>query len=172
MPVAYRSRRVFRAQFQLLVEATLLEHAEARLEAESEAGHRLRARRARRDVERLRLAVELDRHDLARRTFRGTGVHRPNPAHAALEDVLPRLRPYIGLELGAAGSPPAAVVRPPSPALVAASIGGCALAWAATVAEVAARGIAERPSLIAVEVVALLLSPVALTLSATPRPQD
>ena len=52
--MAYRSSRLFRAQFRLLVDLNLLESAQNRLMAETKAGHRLRARRARKTVVRLR----------------------------------------------------------------------------------------------------------------------
>jgi hypothetical protein len=164
--VAYRSRRDFRSQFQLLLESTLLEHAEVRLAEETEAGHRLRAWRARRDVQRLRLAVALDRRSVAQRTLRSPSVQAQG---ADVADVLPRLRPFVAVGPLAYPTRPTVYVRPRNALAAAAAIGGCTLAWAATAAEIARYGIADRPSLIVVEVAALVLSPIALTLSATPR---
>jgi hypothetical protein len=167
--VASRSPRVFNAQFHLLLVTAQLEETEARLNKATEGGHRLRAWRAARDVDRLWDAVESQRRRLEPPAWRladsrprRTGLEPAELLHA-------RLQGYIHAE--AVATPAVAVVR-----AVAAVPGmlprrlqkvfavACLIAIAVTVAEIAAHGIGQRPSLIAAELCALVLAPFAVLL--------
>jgi signal transduction histidine kinase len=151
--VPYRSSRLFRAQFKLLVDLNLLESAQERMMAETRAGRRLRADRARRDVVELRNEIEEMRRIVAE--------WKP----AALDDreLLARLRPLLAVPVPAAV--PARHRVTFSEQLLAWLLALAAgLAWAYTFASVAANGIADRPSLIVAQAFAIVLSPFAIAL--------
>lgn len=165
--MASRSPRVFNAQFHLLLVTSQLEETEARRTEASEGGHSLRAWRAAREVDRLWEAVESQRRRLEQPAWR---LADPRPRRTGLEPaelLHSRLQSYVQPEPAAA----AAAVR------VAAAVPGmllhrlqrvfavaCLVAIAVTVAEIAARGIGQRPSLIAAELCALVLAPFAVLL--------
>ena len=149
----YRSSRLFRAQFRLLVDLNLLESAQNRLMAETKAGHRLRARRARKTVVRLR--NEIDEQRLV--------VAEWKPAALRERELLTRLRPLLAVPL------PAAHTRARRTTLSEQLLGwlvvlAAGIAWAYTLASVAAEGIDDRPSLIVAQVCAIVLSPFAIAL--------
>jgi len=149
----YRSSRLFRAQFRLLVDLNLLEGAQNRLMAETKAGHRFRARRARKDVVRLR--AEIDEQRLV--------VAEWKPAGLSEGELLSRLRPLLAVPL------PTAHERARAVGLSEQALGwlvvlAAGLAWAYTFASVAAEGIDDRPSLIIAQVCAIVLSPIAIAL--------
>jgi hypothetical protein len=149
----HRSSRLFRAQFRLLVDVNLLETAQRRLVDEASAGHHLRAWRTRREVVRRRTAIDLWRSEIA----------AWKPANLRESELLERLRPLL------------AVPVPTEPAQTKPSAGMQAFGWAATIgaagawgvvaANIAQRGIGERPALIVAELCAIVLSPIAIALA-------
>jgi hypothetical protein len=166
--VASRSPRVFSAQFHLLLVTAQLEESEARLEEAVAGGHRLRAWRAARDVDRLWEAVESQRRRLAQPAWR---LADPRPRRTGLEPrelLHSRLQGYV-LAGPAAGSrrPTTAGGERAAPGIVPRRLRdafavGCLASVAVTAAEIAARGIGQRPSLIAAELCALVLAPFAI----------
>jgi len=151
--VPYRSSRLFRAQFRLLVDLNLLEGAQNRLMAETKAGHRLRARRARKTVVRLR--QEFDEQRLV--------VAEWKPATLKERELLTRLRPLLAVPL------PTPHMRARRATISEQMLGwlvvvAAGVAWAYTFASVAAGGIDDRPSLIVAQVIAIILSPLAIAL--------
>lgn len=167
--MASRSPRVFNAQFHLLLVTSQLEETEARLSEATEGGHRLRAWRAARDVQHLWDAVESQRRRLEPPAWRladsrprRTGLEPAELLHARLQGYLhsePVTAPAVAAARAVAAVPgllPRRLQR-----LFAAA---CLLAIAVTIAEIAARGIGQRPSLIAAEVCALVLAPFAILL--------
>ena len=151
----YRSSRLFRAQFRLLVDLNLLEGAQNRLMEETKAGHRLRAHRARKDVIRLRNEIDEQRFVVA----------EWKPANLKERELLRRLRPLLAVPL------PPSHTRTRGATVSQRAVGwlvvlAAGLAWAYTLASVAAQGIDDRPSLIVAEVCAILLSPIAIALFA------
>jgi len=148
-----RTGRFFQAQFQLLVMLNLLDQAQSRLMAESSAGHRLRTWRARRQVIQLRNAVDRQRFDVA----------EWRPASLKEEELLARLRPVLAVPLPETLAPPRATLSSHVVAWIA--VVAAASAWGLVVGDVAARGITNRPTLIVAELVAIVLSPVAIALA-------
>jgi hypothetical protein len=149
----YRSSRLFRAQFRLLVDLNLLDRAQNRLMAETHAGHRLRARRARKDVVRLRKEIDGQRFVVA----------EWKPAALNERELLSRLRPLLAVPL------PTAYQRPRRATFPELVLGwlvvlAAGVAWAYTFASVAAEGIDDRPSLIVAQIIAIVLSPIAIAL--------
>jgi hypothetical protein len=160
--VAYRTRRAFRAQYELLLAASVFEEASARLEAPAGAFARPFRRRLERDVERRRavfssrlvefrsdtlqrlaqsdLLPDIDRLLLEHATNTANGIPRERSTSSSTPDLPEWLTAALGK---------------PAPYAAAA-------AWAATVDELATRGITNRPSLIIAELTALLLTPIAL----------
>jgi hypothetical protein len=155
--MAHRSSRLFRAQFRLLVDLHLLESAQQRLVDETSAGHRLRAWWTRREVVRRRTTIDLWRSEIA----------DWKPKTLPESELLERLRPLLAVPLPAEAS------------RIAPSTGTQALGWAATIgaagawgvvaANIAERGIGDRPALIVAELCALALSPIAIALAARRR---
>ncbi len=154
--MAYRTRRAFRAQYELLLAASTYEKAAARLEARAGTLRRHLSRRLARDVElgRAALAEQL-------REFRSDTLDRlaPSDLLAGMSHLMQAYPP---------GPAPAPVALRRDPSRLAAIVLGkpiayaCLVAWAAMAIEVVARGITDRPSLVIAEVAALLLTPVAL----------
>jgi hypothetical protein len=156
--VAYRTRRAFRAQYELLLAASVYEEASARLEAPGGVLGRPFRRRLERDVERRRAVFSSRLVE-----FRSETLHRLAPT-----DLLPDIDQLLLAHAGhAARARPRE--RSTSP-FTAAALGKpaayvAAAAWAATVDELATRGITNRPSLIIAELTALALTPIALLYS-------
>jgi hypothetical protein len=166
--VASRSPRVFNAQFHLLLVTSQLEETETRLNEASEGGHRLRAWRAAREVDRLWDAVDSQRRKLEPPAWR---LADPRPRRTGLEPaelLHSRLQGYIHSEpSGSAAAAVRAVAAVPGMLprrLQKVFAAACLVAIAVTVAEIAARGISQRPSLIAAELCALVLAPFAVLL--------
>jgi hypothetical protein len=149
----YRSSRLFRAQFRLLVDLNLLEAAQNRLMAETKAGHRLRARRARKDVVQLRKTIDEQRFVVA----------EWKPAALDERELLTRLRPLLAVQL-AAHAPRAQRSTLSEQVFAWLAFLAAGAAWAYTLASVAAQGIDNRPSLIVAQVCAIVLSPIAIAL--------
>jgi len=149
----YRSSRLFRAQFRLLVDINLLEVAQGRMMEETRAGHRLRARRARRDVVELRREIEEQRFVIA----------EWKPPALDESELLSRLRPLLAVPLPA---PPPHIHRTThSERLLSwALLLAAGIAWAYVLSSVAANGIDDRPSLIVAQIFAVVLSPIAIAL--------
>ncbi|HST17997.1 MAG TPA: hypothetical protein VLK36_10030 [Gaiellaceae bacterium] len=154
MPVPPRTGRFFRAQYQLLLMLNMLDQAQTRLMTESSAGHRVRAWRARRRVIELRDAVDRQRFDVA----------QWRPASLKEEELLARLRPVLAVPL------PTTLARRRSTVSQQvvgwAAVVAAASAWGLVIGDVLARGIANRPSLIVAELLAIALSPLAIALAA------
>src|SRR5690348_2800880 len=148
--MAHRSSRLFRAQFRLLVDLNLLEAAQQRLVDETSAGRRLRAWRTRREVVRLRTSIDLWRVEVA----------AWKPANLRESELLERLRPLLAVPPPEAAHTESA----PTQALGWAATIGAAGAWGVVTANIAQQGISERPGLIAAELCAIVLSPVAIAL--------
>jgi hypothetical protein len=152
--VAYRTRRAFRAQYDLLLAASSLEEALARLEAPGGALGRHLNRRLARDVELRRLALAAELHQ-----FRSETMDRLAPS-----DLLSGVSRVV-LEYGAslagfeAPATPSLTARVASVALGKSATYACLAAWAVTADQILVRGITNRPSLIAAELTALALSP-------------
>lgn len=166
--MASRSPRVFNAQFHLLLVTSQLEDSEARLNAAAAEGHRLRAWRAAREVDRLWDAVESQRRRLVQPAWR-LADPRPRPTGLEPQELLhARLQGYVHAEPGAgAAAAVRAVVAAPGRLprrLQEAFAAGCLVSIAATVAEIAAYGIGQRLSLVAAELCALVLAPFAILL--------
>ena len=168
--MASRSPRVFNAQFNLLLVTSQLEETEARLNEATEGGHRLRAWRAARDVDRLWDVIEAQRRRLEPPAWRLTD---PRPRRTGLEPaelLHARLEGYVHSE-STAGATAVAAVRAVAavPGMLPRRLqrvfaAACLLAIAVTIAEIAARGIGQRPSLILAELCALVLAPFAVLL--------
>ncbi len=150
----YRSSRLFRAQFRLLVELNLLEVAQNRMMAETKAGHRFRARQARRDVVRLRQSIDEGRFV----------VNEWKPATLDERELLTRLRPLLAVPLPSAMPLRPRVAGASEQALSWLIVLAAGAAWVYVLASIAARGISNRPALILAQVCAILLSPVAIAL--------
>ncbi|MFZ1879123.1 MAG: hypothetical protein WAU41_03060 [Gaiellaceae bacterium] len=153
--MAYRTRRAFRAQYELLLAASVFEEASARLEAPAGALGRPFRRRLERDVERRRAVFSSRLVE-----FRSETLHRLAPS-----DLLPDIDQLLLAHAGHTASA-RPLERSTSP-FTAAALGKptayvAAAAWAATVDELATRGITNRPSLIIAELTALALTPIAL----------
>ncbi len=167
--MASRSPRVFNAQFHLLLVTAQLEETEARLTEATEGGHRLRAWRAARDVDRLWDAIESQRRRLEPPAWRladsrprRTGLEPAELLHARLQGYIsaePVASPAVAAVRAVAGVP-GMLPRRLQRVLAAA----CLVAIAVTVAEIAMHGIGQRPSLIAAELCALVLAPFAVLL--------
>ena len=188
--MASRSPRVFSAQFHLLLVTSQLEEAEARhREAEAE-GHRFRAWRAARDLNRLWDAVESQRRLLEPPAWR---VADPHPSRTGLEPeelLHSRLQSYVHFDPRPEGLVPvpvvaAPVVVVPAPPSIPASataveqlgerrswtprlqelfVVASLISIAVSAAEIAANGIGQRPGLIAAELCALAFAPFAILL--------
>ncbi|HEX6763745.1 MAG TPA: hypothetical protein VF094_13190 [Gaiellaceae bacterium] len=150
----YRSSRLFRAQFKLLVDLNLLESAQERMMDETRAGHRLRADRARHDVIRLRNEIDQMRRVVA----------EWRPASLDENELLSRLRPLLAVPLPAAVPMRHRVSASEQLLAWLLALAAC-IAWAFTFAGIAANGIDDRPSLIAAEILAVVLSPLAIALT-------
>ena len=150
---AYRSSRLFRAQFRLLVDLNLLEAAQQRLADETSAGHRLRAWHTRREVVRLRTGIDVWRTEIADWT----------PATLRETELLERLRPLLAVAPAAA--PPRSGPSTRAQIFGWLSIVGAAAAWGVVAASIAQRGVGDRPALVVAEVFALVLSPIAIALA-------
>jgi hypothetical protein len=112
--VASRSPRVFSAQFHLLLVTSQLEDAEARHRQAEAEGHRLRAWRAARELDRLWDAVESQRRLLEPPAWR---VADPHPSRTGLEPeelLHARLQGYVQFE------PRSETLSPPARAVTAA----------------------------------------------------
>jgi hypothetical protein len=149
----YRSSRLFRAQFRLLVDLNLLETAQDRMMAETKAGHRFRARRARRDVVELRKEIDAHRFVIA----------EWKPRALDERELLTRLRPLLAVPLPSA-APRIHRVSVSEQLLASLVLLGAGVAWAYAFASIAANGIDDRPSLIVAQVCAIVLSPIAIAL--------
>jgi hypothetical protein len=166
--VAYRTRRAFRAQYELLLVASSFEEASGRLELSTRpAGHRSN-RRLTRDVAQRRAALDEQLQEFREEVF----------SRLAPGDLLSGVRELV-LEQPIAAPPSSTAesrAQPDplglagghawSPAFAATCPYACAAAWAVTAVEILTRGITNRPSLIVAEVTALALSPLALLRSA------
>lgn len=188
--MASRSPRVFSAQFQLLLVTSQLEEAEERHREAEAGGHRLRAWRAARDLDRLWDVVESQRRLLEPPAWRVADTH-PSRTGLEPEELLhPRLQGYVQFEprpeglvpVPAVAAPVVVVPAPasvPAPAAAVEELGerrawtprlqqlfavGSLVAIAISAAEIAANGIGQRPGLIAAELCALALSPFAILL--------
>jgi hypothetical protein len=160
--VAYRTQRAFRAQYGLLVAASMFEEASARLDSPAGAFGRPLRRRLARDVERRRVAFALQLQE-----FRHETLQLLAPA-----DVIPDVRELVlaypatpvDTEAGPQARPQAQTVasRLASVALGQPSAYAATAAWAATADELLTRGITNRPSLIIAELTALVLTPIAI----------
>jgi hypothetical protein len=171
--VAYRTRRAFRAQYELLLAASMFEEAAGRLDrvaGRPVAGFRWRLAR---EVDKRRIAFDERLH-----AFRTETMQLLAPADF-LSGIDRLLEAHDPLSAGTVA--PAAPARSPTvpgwlvSAALRTSTYGCAAAWAATADEVLARGITNRPSLIIAEISAMVLSPAALFQSAAqavPRHDD
>jgi hypothetical protein len=188
--VASRSPRVFSAQFHLLLVTSQLEEAEERHRQAEAEGHRFRAWRAARDLDRLWDAVESQRRLLEPPAWR---VADPHPSRTGLEPaelLHSRLQSYVQFEPRPEGLVPVPVVAapvvvvpaPPSvpaPAAAVEELGkrrswapslqelfavGSLISIAVSAAEIAANGIGQRPGLIAAELCALAFAPFAILL--------
>ena len=148
-----RTGRFFHAQFQLLLTLNMLDQAQTRLMDESSAGHRFRAWRARRRVIDLREAVDRQRFDVA----------QWRPSSLKEEELLARLRPLLAVPLPTTLSRRRSTISQHVVAWVA--IVAAASAWGLVIGGVAAQGITNRPSLIVTELLAIMLSPVAIALA-------
>jgi hypothetical protein len=164
--MAHRTRRAFRAQYELLLAASTFEKAAARLEAQAGTLRGRLSGRLARDVEQARTALAEQL-----REFRSDTLERLAPS-----DLLPGMSRLVqnytpaaiaGHEAPAAAAGPS---RLRSVVLGKPVLYACVVAWAATAFEVLARGITDRPSLVIAEVAALLLTPIAL-FQAPPREQ-
>jgi hypothetical protein len=149
----YRSSRLFRAQFRLLVDLNLLEAAQDRMMAETKAGHRFRARRARRDVVELRREIDEQRFVIA----------QWKPPALDESELLSRLRPLLAVPLSAP-TPHVQRVTLSEQLLSLVVLLAAAAAWAYALSSIAANGIEDRPSLIVAQVCAIVLSPIAIAL--------
>jgi hypothetical protein len=161
--VAYRTQRAFRVQYELLLAASVFEEASARLEAPAGAFSRPFRRRLERNVERRRAVFSSQLVE-----FRSETLGRLAPS-----DLLPDIDQLL-IEHAANAASGVPESRSTSPfarrvpeRLASAALGkpatyASAAAWAATVDELATRGITNRPSLIIAELTALLLTPIAL----------
>src|SRR5438067_23821 len=141
--VAYRTRRAFRAQYELLLAASVLEEGSTRLRAPAGAFARPFRRRLERDVERRRAEFSSRLVDFRRETLQ----------LLAPADVLPDIDRLL-LEHTAGSGPgvqaDARVEASLAERLAAAALGrpstyAAAAAWAATADELATRGITNRP---------------------------
>ena len=154
--MAYRTRRAFRAQYELLLAASTFEKAAARLEARAGTLRRHLSGRLARDVElgRAALAEQL-------REFRSDTLDRlaPSDLLAGMSQLMQTYPPETA---------PTSVAVPPDPSRLASIVLGkpilyaCLAAWAAMAIELVAHGVTDRPSLVIAEAAALLLTPVAL----------
>lgn len=146
--MAYRTTRAFREQLHLLGLLSQLESAErAAASAEAER-RRWRASRARRRLADLSQAL-------------AAAQSRSVLGQVAAVDLLPGIREF--LEDGR----PAGTIRHTAAthrSLDVGVIAACVVAWLATLGEVAGWGISNRPSLIATELAALVLTPAATLL--------
>jgi hypothetical protein len=160
--VAYRTRRAFRAQYELLLAASVFEEASARHEAPAGAFGRPFRRRLERDVERRRAVFSSRLVE-----FRSETLERLAPSDL-LPDIDQLLLEHAANTAGGimqSRSTPSTTGVPEW--LAAAGLGkpatyAAAAAWGATVDELATRGITNRPSLIIAELTALLLTPIVL----------
>ena len=190
--MASRSPRVFSAQFHLLLVTSQLEDAEERHRQAEAEGHRFRAWRTARDLDRLWDAVESQRRLLEPPAWR---VADPHPSRTGLEPeelLHSRLQSYVHFEPRPEGlvpipvvaapvvvvpAPPPASRRPPpaaveelgrrrswTPRLQELFAVGSLISIAVSAAEIAANGIGQRPGLIAAELCALAFSPFAILL--------
>lgn len=150
----YRSTRLFRAQFRLLVDLNLLDAAQSRMMVETQAGHRLRARRARRDVVELRREIDEQRSVIA----------EWRPPTLDESELLSRLRPLLAVPLAAPAPPRARRVTFSERLLSVVVLLAAAIAWAYALSSIAANGIGDRPSLVVAQVCAIVLSPIAIAL--------
>jgi hypothetical protein len=167
--VAYRTRRAFRAQYELLVAASIFEEAAARLDAPPGAFGRHLRRRVCRDFERRRDAFADQLEQFRTETLR---LLAPSDLLPDVERLV--LSPPAALDRntelsGSATSEPGAPARAPAlfGKLASAALGKpsayvAAAAWAATADELLTRGITNRPSLIVAELTAVVLTPVAI----------
>jgi hypothetical protein len=142
-----------------LLAASTFEKAAARLEARAGTFRRHLSRRLAREVDegRTALAEQL-------REFRADTLDRlaPSDLLAGTSQLMLAYPPA-----GSAARASAAAAASERSRLASIVLGrpvayACAVAWAATVVEVLARGITDRPSLVIAEVAALLLTPIAL----------
>lgn len=172
--VASRSPRVFNAQFHLLLVTSQLEETNARLNEAAAGGHRLRAWRAARELDRLWDAVDSQRRRLEQPAWRladprprATGLEPEELLHARLQGyVRSETKPGPATVVRAVAAAPSALPRRLQEVLAVA----CLVSIAVTVAELAARGISQRPSLIAAELCALVFAPFAILLGSGRTP--
>jgi hypothetical protein len=162
--VAYRTRRAFRAQYELLLAASTFEKAAARLEARAGTLRRHVSRRLARDVEQARVALAEQL-----REFRGDTLDRlaPSDLLAGMSQLM-QAYPADADADRARVAPSRDASRLGSIFLGKPIVCACIVAWAATAIEVVSRGITDRPSLVIAELAALLLTPIAL-FQAPPR---
>jgi hypothetical protein len=158
--VAYRTRRAFRAQYDLLVAASTFDEAVARFDAPAAAVSPRRRRRLEREV-------EIRRATLARQLqeFRSDTMHRlaPSDLIAGVSQVVLAHPPVrVGAEPAMSLQTPTVIARATSVAMGRPAVYCCLAAWAITADELVTRGISGRPSLIAAELLALALSPGAI----------
>jgi hypothetical protein len=143
--VPYRTKRAFREQLYVLELLSQREEAEAR--AAGAAGWR--AKRARR---RLAAISEALAARLAESSLR----------QVAVEELLPDVRAFLE---GAPAEAEPPVSAPATHLRVRVTVAAtCAASWAVTITQVGSSGISNRPDLIAPEVVALVLTPLAVLL--------
>jgi hypothetical protein len=165
---------VFRAQFRLLLVTSQLEVAELRLGEAVDLGRRLRAWRVRREVQRLWDAVESERLRLAPPAWRQADPRTPPTGLRPRELLHPRLRPYVQFDpaLQPTGFVYADEVGAGRRAVASLATAGSLISIAVCIAQIVARGISDRPSLVVAEVCALVLSAAAIALSAGPGRMD
>ena len=146
--VPYRTRRAFREQLYVLELLSQEQDAEAQVAATAGTW---RAKRAQRRLDEIRSALAL------RLTDSSLG-------QVAVDELLPDVRAF--LEGAPATAPAEPVAHPPDThtRLRIAVAGTCAASWAVTITQVASGGISNRPDLMAPEIVALVLTPVAVLL--------
>lgn len=144
----YRTKRAFREQLYVIELLAQQQQAEARV---AETAGTWRAKRAERRLEEIRGALALRLTD-------------PSLHQVAVDELLPDVRAFLeGAPAGTAAVP--AVPAPDTHTRLRIAVAGtCAASWAVTITQVASGGISNRPDLMAPEVVALVLTPVAVLL--------
>ena len=143
----YRTKRAFREQLYVL--ELLSQERDAEAQVAAAAGTR-RAKRAQRRLDEIRSALALR-------------VTDSSLGQVAVDELLPDVRAFLEGAPAATAEP---VVQSPDThtRLRIAVAGTCAASWAVTITQVASGGISNRPDLIAPEIVALALTPVAVLL--------
>lgn len=145
--MAYRTTRAFRAQFHLLALLAQLEEAQTAAAAAEARGRRRRARRARRGLAAISDALAAAQQHFSLRQL-------------AAEDLLPGVREYLEAQPPASEEPRRRAAAHGLGSAVALAV--CVVAWLAAFVEVTAFGTSPRLSLVAAELIALVLTPIAV----------